>query len=67
MDGNKRTAFAATDVFLRINGVYITAEPFAAYEHLMVLYRANRFVFEELEKWLRDNSVERPNVPESSR
>ena len=27
VDGNKRTAFAAADVFLRLNGLYISGNP----------------------------------------
>lgn len=58
-DGNKRTAFAVTDVFLRINGVFITADPLAAFGWMMELYRPDRFVLEELERWLRANSDDR--------
>ena len=55
VDGNKRVAFAATDVFLRINGKFVTAEPLAAYEQIIRLLETNRFSFDELEKWLRAN------------
>ena len=49
IDGNKRVAFASTDVFLRLNGFKITADPLVAYEEIMTLYRTQRFTFEELE------------------
>ena len=32
MDGNKRTAFAACDIFLRINGARINASPALLYD-----------------------------------
>jgi len=35
MDGNKRTAFAAADVFLRLNGGRLTASPAWLYERLI--------------------------------
>ena len=35
VDGNKRTAWASCDVFLRINGVTLTADPFALYQHII--------------------------------
>src|SRR5579863_7258100 len=56
IDGNKRTAFAATDVFLRINGIFITADPESAYADLIGLYESGRFTFTELEGWLRANT-----------
>ncbi|MCW5943212.1 MAG: type II toxin-antitoxin system death-on-curing family toxin [Fimbriimonadaceae bacterium] len=56
VDGNKRVAFASTDVFLRLNGVSVTATPEQAYAFISILYRDGRFVFEELERWLRDNT-----------
>ena len=55
----ERTAFAATDVFLRINGIFITAGALSAYDWMMELCRVDRFVFEELERWLRENSDDR--------
>lgn len=56
VDGNKRLAFAATDVFLRANGTFIVADPQEAYDFMIGLYRANRFQFDELESWLRMNT-----------
>jgi len=32
VDGNKRTAFAACDIFLRINGARISASPALLYD-----------------------------------
>ena len=60
VDGNKRVAFAATDVFLRVNGIRITADPQAAYRFVMKLHSENRFRFEELGSWLRANTTAIP-------
>jgi death-on-curing protein len=55
IDGNKRTAFAATYTFLAINGGRITADPDNAYVFISGLYEANDFTFEKLVVWLRHN------------
>jgi death on curing protein len=55
VDGNKRTAFAATYTFLAINGARITADAQQTYAFVAGLYRANRFRFEELVQWLRNH------------
>ena len=55
VDGNKRTAFAATEVFLRMNGYYIDCDSFEAYNHFMALFEANSFRFAELVHWLTEH------------
>ena len=55
IDGNKRTAFAVTDVFLKMNGILITASPEDTASFVYSLYDARAFNFEELATWLRDN------------
>ena len=55
IDGNKRTAFAATYTFLAINGTNITADAESAYGFITGLYEANDFTFENLLAWLREN------------
>jgi death-on-curing protein len=55
IDGNKRTAFAATYTFLAINGWRLTAEADAIYEFIMGLYETHTFSFEALVSWLRLN------------
>ncbi len=55
VDGNKRTAFAATEVFLRINGSFIDCDSLEAYNHFMELFETNSFRFAELVTWLTDN------------
>ena len=56
VDGNKRTAFAVTDVFLRINGLTITASPDEIIEFIYSLYDARTFNFEELANWFHSNT-----------
>jgi death-on-curing protein len=55
IDGNKRTAFAATYTFLAINGARITADADNAYVFITGLYEASDFTFEKLVVWLRHN------------
>ena len=51
IDGNKRVAFAACDVFLRINGHVLTAEPDWIYQRMMVWIAASE---DRLELIVRD-------------
>ena len=55
VDGNKRTAFAATEIFLRLNGSFIDCDSRAAYDHFMQLFETNSFRFAELHSWLEEN------------
>ena len=56
IDGNKRTAFAVMDVFLKMNGILITASPEDTVIFVYSLYDTKTFNFEELATWLRDNT-----------
>lgn len=58
LDGNKRVAFFATDVFLRINGWRIRVEPEAAHSFLVGLLESGDCDLEHLEPWLRTHVVE---------
>jgi death-on-curing protein len=53
IDGNKRTAFAATYTFLAINGARFAAEADDTYAFVARLYEANEFRFDRLVPWLR--------------
>ena len=53
IDGNKRTAFAATYTFLTINGGRLTADAEETYAFVIALYDANQFSFDKLVPWLR--------------
>lgn len=60
VDGNKRTAFAATYTFLAINGARLTADSQEIYDFITGLYRANQFSFEKLVLWLRCHVTQEP-------
>ena len=56
VDGNKRTAFAATFTFLAINGVELTAGADEAWTFLSRLYDRRELTFDALDAWLRANT-----------
>ena len=55
VDGNKRAALAATDVFLRLNGWSIDCDSLEAHAHFMNLFETNSFRFAELAVWLEEH------------
>lgn len=55
IDGNKRTAFAATYTFLAINGARLTAGAEETYAFVTGLHEANQFNFDMLVPWLRSH------------
>ncbi len=55
IDGNKRTAFAATYTFLAINGARLTADARETCIFVMALYQADQFSFDKLVPWLREH------------
>jgi death-on-curing protein len=56
IDGNKRTAFAATYTFLAINGRRLMAPADVTGEFVLGLYASQAFRFENLTAWLRLNT-----------
>jgi len=56
VDGNKRTAFAATYVFLSINGLDITASDEKTQEFVLGLYNTSSITFDNLRAWLGENT-----------
>lgn len=54
IDGNKRVAFFATDVFLRLNGWHLQVDADAAHRFLIGLLEAGECDFEHLLPWIRD-------------
>ena len=62
LDGNKRIAFAAVDVFLRINGYRIQGRPAAIHRQMMRLFETGAFELRSLDAMLR-----RLVVPSGSR
>jgi death-on-curing protein len=55
LDGNKRTAFAATYTFLAINGLRVTADSEEISAFIESLYETNQLSFEKLVPWLRSH------------
>lgn len=55
IDGNKRVAFFATDVFLRLNGWKLSVEAKAAYRILMNLLENSQADFDHLLGWIRES------------
>ena len=53
VDGNKRVAFFATDVFLRLNGWRIKVDAHEAYGLLTELLETGKCDFEHLSSWIR--------------
>jgi len=53
LDGNKRIAFTATDVFLRRNGFYIEVESLVGYEFINGSMDRHEFRFAQILDWIR--------------
>ena len=53
VDGNKRVAFFATDVFLRLNGWWLKVETRRAHRFLIGLLERNQADFDHLRPWVR--------------
>src|SRR5271167_952353 len=62
IDGNKRTAFAATYTFLAINGARLTATADETYAFISGLYEDNQFSFDKLVPWLRTHVTQDPSA-----
>lgn len=57
IDGNKRIAFFATDVFLRLNGWRLDVDADEAHAFLIGLLEQGRSDYAHLLPWIRQNSV----------
>ena len=57
IDGNKRVAFFATDIFLRLNGWKLEVEPKAAHAFLIGLLDHGESDFDHLLPWIRESLV----------
>ena len=53
VDGNKRIAFAATDVFLRINDFKLTRQPAQIYAELISMLDHRQLNLINVDAWLR--------------
>lgn len=54
VDGNKRIAFAAADVFLRINGWRLQRLPMQIHAELIQMFETATFDIAHLDPWLRE-------------
>ena len=57
VDGNKRIAFAAADVFLRINGWRLQRSPMQIHAEMIEMLETRTFDIAHLEPWLRGLAV----------
>ena len=57
VDGNKRIAFAAADVFLRINGWRLQRSPMQINTEMIEMLETRTFDIAHLEPWLRGFAV----------
>jgi len=57
MDGNRRIAFAAADVFLRINGWRLKGTPMQMHAEIIQMFEAEAFDIAHLDPWLRAFAV----------
>jgi death on curing protein len=53
LDGNKRIAFTAADVFLRRNGLYIKVEGAAGFEFISGSMDRHEFRYAQILDWIR--------------
>jgi death-on-curing protein len=52
LDGNKRISLAATDTFLRINGLYLELETIAAHKFITESITKREFRISQIQEWL---------------
>lgn len=58
LDGNKRTAVAAADVHLRLNGFELAGDSMQHYRFLVGLMEGGDLDWRAIDAWLRDNVEE---------
>ncbi len=59
VDGNKRVAFFATDVFLRLNGYRLKVTAKRAHRFLIGLLEDDRCSYDNLLPWIRKHAAKR--------
>jgi death-on-curing protein len=52
LDGNKRTSFAVTDTFLRLNGFCLEVNPLEAYNFITEAISKGEFPFDLIRDWI---------------
>ena len=56
LDGNKRTAVAAADIHLRLNGLVLDLQPEEAGDFIDELFRESQVRIARIEPWLRSKT-----------
>ena len=56
VDGNRRAAFGAVDVFLRINGIRLVAKPMAIHKWMIGHMEKGTFALADIEVFLRKHA-----------
>ncbi len=56
LDGNKRTAVAAADIHLRLNGLVLGFDPTEAVDFIEGLFEKGSMRIENIEPWLRERA-----------
>ncbi|HTT34244.1 MAG TPA: type II toxin-antitoxin system death-on-curing family toxin [Methylomirabilota bacterium] len=56
LDGNKRISLAATDTFLRMNGLYLELEPLAAHSFITSAISKREFRIRRIRDWLAQHA-----------
>ena len=57
VDGNKRIAFAAADVFLRVNGWRLKRAPMEIFAEMIQMLESGTFEIAHIEPWLRSFAI----------
>ncbi len=52
LDGNKRTSFALTDTFLRVNGYFLDVEPLPAHKFITQAISKSQFRIRPIRDWI---------------
>jgi death on curing protein len=52
VDGNKRTGFSASDIFLRMNGFYMAVDPAAAHQFMIFAMASKKFKYGLILEWI---------------
>jgi len=58
LDGNERIAFAAADVFLRVNGWRLKRAPMEIFAEMIEMLESGTFDIAHIEPWLRSFAIE---------
>lgn len=61
VDGNKRVAFFATDIFLRLNNDKFDVKPIETYDYLIRLLDSGYCHFDQLLPWIKKSIVQIDN------